>query len=620
MPTPPTTGHVILDGTPLIVEPGSYSKGPNALYGPAPLRLDSPINLSPLSTFKQDNFLGGMGAEHFKDTAMYYLGDADTRFGWAQCKTELTKAGTASLPVNTRKLWAIRPKNDGVAPALYYAAEDSGKLWRRPMGGNQIGNPILTYSFTSTTITALGRSFQGGMYGFHIGTKNGKIYSIASNSEALKTTPDLTLGNAVPITFLDSLGGRGDIAGAADGRLFKTTPTGYVSFGTVDMPVYDGEQWNQRMWVIGSDKVNRSALYVTDTVTTQEVFRWPAAFVAQKVILHSGQLYILGYTYDDEFDKQIGQLWSYNGSSMRLVFEVPDDIWKVNGFKTQYIAGADALKKWLAFGLAHKGVWFYDPEQDAVHPGPHLLGATENSGNYVSAVANFGGHLVAFNFNEDNFHFESSNKQYSPSYLMTSEYDAGFPGQLKTWVRARIRLKEPLPQGCTVQLQYTTQHIEQDITTSPVWQTFGTFATSGQTSFSVDLPGSAVSSQVIRFQLKLTPSPYTGTDDNKTPRVAAVEVDYLVVPDTKYGWSFRVLGSANFSRPDGQPYGITVPQLQIALDSVQRNSAKRWVNFTDEDGTVYKVQVVDIRIFKPVIDWTNPDGQFATWSMNLAEV
>jgi hypothetical protein len=317
-------------------------------------------------------------------------------------------------------------------------------------------------------------------------------------------------------------------------------------------------------------------------------------------------------------------LWSYNGSSMRLVFEIPDDIWRV-GTETYWpFVAATAYRKWLAFGFPHKGVWFYDPETDAIHPGPqpdfNLTFSRPIQGDFVASLIDYGGHLTMLQRNSPYLFFEDSVKHYIPSYLMTSEYDAGLPGQLKTWVRGRIRLKEPLPVGTTVQILYTTQHVEQDITTGPIWKTLGTFSTPGQTNYAVDIPGPPVSSQSIRFQLKLTPSPWTGNSDNKTPRVAALEVDYLVVPDTKYGWSFRVLGSANYSRPDGQPYGINVTQLQVLLDSVQRNSAKRWVTFIDEDGTNYKVQVVDVRIFKPVIDHSNPDSEFATWTVNLAEV
>lgn len=626
MPTPPTSGQVILDGIPLLVEPNTYSKGRDPLYGQAPLRLDNPINLSPVSTFRQATFRGGLGKEHFDDPEMYYLGDADTRFGWVQCKFALPVMKGTEFKDNDKGLFTVRATNAGQLPSLYSASWDGQRVYRRITLG---ANPQQLWKAPKSTIRALERSGQGLGYALNIGMANGDVYTMHTGGSVVTKDKTLVANNAV--TFFDSLSGRGDIAGVQDGSLWKKPPGGtWSKFATVDLPVYDGEQWNQRLWVIGHDRINRSALYATDTIVTQEVFRWPAAFVAEQIVLHYGRLYILGYTFDEEFDRQIGQVWSYNGSSMVLVLELPDDIWRVSPYTTQYFRGADTYKKWLAFGIAHKGLWFYDPEQDSLHPGPSPLNVADAIGNYVTNVVNFGGKLVVKLFNEKGVRGEATNnKRYVPSYLITSEYDAKLPGQLKTWVRVRLRLKEPMPAGTSVQVYYTKQHVEQDVTTGPPWIHAGTFNTYSagvlpltsrdKVVQSFDLT-SPVTTEAIRFMLKLTPSPWTGTDDNATPKVAALEADYIVVQDTKWSWQFRAYGAPGLEAVDGSAYTFaTAPALQAALEAPIRNADKKWVTFVDRDGVSYKVQVLDVR-FNPIEDPAAQAEGYLAVALTLGEV
>jgi hypothetical protein len=616
MPIPPTSGQVILDGIPLLIEPNSYSKGRDPLYGSAPLRLDQPVNLSPVSTFRQSTFQGGLGKEHFEDEEMYYLGDADTRFGWVQCRFVLPSTSSTDFLANDKGLFAIRSRDATTKPALYSASVDGQRLWIRDTVGS---NAHMIWEAPKSTIRALARSGLGGGYGLNIGLANGQVHIMHTGGRVVTLDRTLVVNQAV--TFFDSLAGRGDIAGVVDGTLWKKPAGGsWAKFATADMPVYDGEAWNQRLWVVGHDQINRSVLYATDTIVFQDVFRWPAAFVAEQIVLHYGRLYVLGYTFDSEFDRQIGQIWAYNGSSMVLVLEMPDDIWKVSPYATQYFKGADTYGKWLVFGIAHKGLWFYDPEQDALHPGAGFDGKTDAVGNYATNVVNFGGKLVAKVFNEKNLRGEATNnKHYAPSYLITSEYDAKLPDQLKTWVRVRVRLKEALPAGTDVQVYYTTQHVERDVTTGPPWVHAGTFNNHTKVVQAFDLT-KPVTAESIRFMLKLTPSPFTGKDDNSTPRVAALEADYIVVQDTKWSWQLRAYGAPGLEAVDGSAYTYTTAQaLQDALEAPVRNSDKKWVNFTDRDGKTYKVQVIDVR-FNPIEDPADMAGGYIAVQLTLGEV
>lgn len=619
----PVTGQVVLDGIPLLVEPNTYSKGEDPLYGRTPVRLDSPINLSPVSTFRQASFLGGMGQDKWDDEEMYYLGDADTRFGHAQCKFRLD-LGPGTGGDDRHKNVAVRPQAAGVLPRIYFAGDQTATLKRWNF---QTGQVVNAHTFATSTISALGRSFTASQYGLRIGMQNGDLWTIPHDSETVESESRFQDVDS-PITFINSLGARGDIAGAGNGTLWKSTGLQeWTNFAKVDMPVYDGEPWNQRLWIVGHDAAQRSCLYVTDTVTTQEVFRWDSAFEARGIQLHSGQLYILGWAYNDidtqgatnEFQGRIGQMWAYNGASMRLIFQVPDEIWEPTGFTYHGFYDATSHRKWLAFTMPHKGVWFYDPEQDAIHPGPSHQNPQVDNLDLPTNVLDFGGRLITFIYNQQSPRFQPKPVTYLSSYLMTSEYDAGLPAQRKVWLRARVRLKEPLPTGSAVQLYYTTQHTELDNTTAAPWVSLG-LVSAGQTTVTLDFPGPTNQpiSETIRLQLRITP----GTNGATTPRVEAIELDYMVVGDVKWSWNFQAIGGRQLRRPDGMEYEFAdASEVQAELEAAKRNSAKKWVGYIDKDGQTYNVQIISLTTYyRGGLDDRNRDGETAFFVLTLGEV
>lgn len=620
---PPITGQVVLDGIPLMVMPGSYVKGEDPLYGRAPLRLDAPINLSPVSTFQQRSFIGGMGQDKWNDEEMYYMGDADTRFGHIQCHYRLVEETGGSAGDNTHKNVAVRPKAASLLPRIYFAGDGTATLKRWNFQTGAIAN---AHTFATSTISALGRSFTASQYGLRIGMQNGDLWTIPHDSEAVESESRFTEVDS-PITFISSLGARGDIAAAGNGTLWKSTGLQvWTNFGKVDMSVYDGVPWNQRMWFVGHDQAQRSALYVTDTVTTQEVFRWDSAFEARAISLHNGQLYILGWAYNDidtegatdEFSGRLGQMWAYNGASMRLIFQVPDEVWEPSGFTNHGFYDAVSHRKWLAFTMPHKGIWFYDPEQDAIHPGPkHAVSQNDNL-NLPVNVLDFGGRLICFVYNGTHPRYQPKPVTYQSSYVILSEYDAGLAGQKKSWLRARVRCERDLLAGEEVELYYTTQRVEEDNSFDPKWTLLGT-VDSGVTTTVLQFPGPTNQpiSETIRLMVKLIP----GTGGATTPQVSAVELDYMVVPDVKWSWSFQAIGATDMVSPADQAYEYPdATSVQAALEAARRNSAKKWVTFTDQDGTDYNVQVASMTTYRRLLDPNEPDADQAVFSLTVAEV
>jgi hypothetical protein len=616
----PSTGQVVLNSIPLLVVPNTYARGTSALYG-RPGRLGDPQSFGPLSTWKQATYIGGLGQEKWTDSEMYFSSTADTRFGYAQCRHRLERATSGTGGETTEKLMVVRPVDVGPAARYLYSAKvGETTLYKRSslVGSNSNAGTL------PAGITALGRSFHGGQFGLHVGCSNGALYTIASGAD---TSPSAESGwdtGFGQVNFIDSLGPKGDIAGASR-SLYKHFQGKWSFVASTDMTVRDGEAWNQRMYVVASDNVDRSKLLVTDTITTQDIHEWPNGFVAKGITLHYGTLYITGYGFNEEHTRKIGQLWSYNGSSVRLVYSVPDEVWQQYAWNNWTFAKALSWDKWLLFSFPHRGLYTYDPEQDSLSPVCDLASVTDNEQNYVSALAVFGGRLVASNTNEAYAHWEDTDRQYVSSFLISSEYDAGLPIVSKQWLKARIRLAEPLPSGASVTLKIATTPIEyeDDPATNPDWQTVGTFSTAGDITkeFNISSVLGDFRSVVLRYSLTLTPTTWSAGTKNSTPKVSSVEVDFMPVEDMKYGWNFQAIGADDMRRPDGSVYThTTAAAVESALATYFRNDGHKVVTFTDKDGTDYKVKLGSLTQYVRNLDADNPDGEHIVFDVNVNEV
>lgn len=621
----PAGGQVILDGMPLLIQPGSYQRGESPLQAKAPLRGGSPISLSPFSTWKQESWEGGVGSQRWTDQAMYYHGSADTRHGYVQCNIGLQRNSGSTGGDNKGKLIAVRPISDSSTARLYEAGYGDTKLYRR---STLSAAPSLIKTF-SAGISALGRSYIGGMFALHIGLVNGETHVMASGGEttALRSAGDT---GSDRVTFIDSLGTKGDICSSGRSLFKLTAETNWKRFATVDLEVMDGEAWNQRMWFVGNDRQSKSKLYTSDTLSTQDVYTWPDGFLAWKIILHYGQLYIVGEGPNEGFNKSVGQLWAYNGASMRRVYEVPEWIWEPSSFVNWHFRTAVGYRKWLGFGFAHKGVFWYDPETDSMHPGPSLKGVTDDAGNYVTALATWGGQLIAGNFNETVAHYEKApEREFVTSNLVSSEFDAGLPGTDKLWTQCRIRFAENPPTGSTIKVYVTTQRIEADDLSNPDWKLVAQIDDTYRSFYGVkrnytlpivlNVDFADFRSQVLRYRLDLTPTTYSGSAANETLKVEAVEFDYVVLDDVKWAWSFNVL-AANELVYQGADYGQNAESVSETLAAMRRDPEKAVVFFTDRDGTEYTVRVTTFSETRYAPDPENPDGDHSIIQLGLAEV
>lgn len=624
---PPTGGQVQVDTVPLLLERGTYVKGDSQLWARGPLRQGSPITLGPASTWKQEDFSGGVGQTTWRDESMYYIGDADTRTGTVRCRWVLQRAGAGLATDNSYKLFAIRPRNETEIPRLYYASQGARDLYET--FDPSISTKIWTTPSSSHIIQAMGRGFAESEFGFHIGLQNGTLWYIPAGSSTVGAK--ITGDRPSSITFIESAMAKGDLAG--EGRaLWKWDKENdkWVGVGVVDLKIIDGEYWNQRWYFLGTDGRSRSTLYTTDLITVQPAHTWPNNFVANKLAVHNGVLYITGHTWHENSGRERGQLWAYNGDSITPVYEVPEFMMDGTGGLTRYhVRGPYSYRKWLIFAQADDGVWFYDPETDAIHPGPKLKGVTVDSGNFITATIVYSNRIFAANFNEVHFHHDpSAFREHAQSFLTTSEFDAGLPGQDKSWTEVRVRFIDPLPTGCSVDVYVTTQRVVGDNGGASPWQLLGTISTVGTTVGVLRIAGNGsfpdFRSKTLRLRLRLNPQTWAGgSTTNNTPEVAAVEVDYLVVDVAKWGWTFTAFAGKmprNLKVPGGADYALTPAQVETQLEALRRDPAKQVFTYTDKDGATYQVKMVSFQKNPDIVRRQGTGGETTYYSIGLAEV
>jgi hypothetical protein len=645
VPTPPTTGQVILDtgptGTPipLLLSPGTYARGESTIWARAPERQGDPINLGPASTWKQESFEGGLGQSRWRDAKMYYTGTSDTRDGTIRCRWGLDQIpGAPAVADNSKKIFAVRPVNEGDVPNLYYA-----QVGIAPAKVHALANPngphAERFATVTSTITAMARSFSGGMYGLHIGLNTGKFYLFHSGSITAVNDPvtDLTCSINMIVGGL----GKGDIAGCG-ADLYKWSVSKWVKIGYVGLGMRGGAYWNQRFFFIATDDHGRSVLYTTDMLTIQPVHEWPNNFVGTGVAVHYGRIYIVGYTghssfVGDEGRGRRGQLWAYNGNSMDLIYQIPEYMTGVGEdiHPNYHFYGPSSYNKWLIWGHGNRGVFFYDPETDSVHPGTFIGGAESGTGNWISETAVWQGRIVAGVFNARYPRWDSpSFRHYASSTLITSEFDAGLSGQDKVWTELRVRFAEPIPAGTTVQVHATTQRVEGDNGGAAPWVSLGTISSvlninntgdGGLLRIAGDINFPDFRSRVIRLRFTLTPTTYSAGVTNKTPEIAGFELDYFFTDNFKSGWTFvaEAVDVEDVRRPDGNEYTYTPAEVEALMWALRTNATKQVFEYTDKDGSKYQVKMVALTQSTDVPQELIEDGEISenhSFAVGLAEV
>jgi hypothetical protein len=605
MPTPPAAGVVTLDGTGLLIAPDSYVKSnASALYARAPVRQGEPQTLGPFSTWKQADWAGGIGRfRWYGDEAgasMFYWGTADVRDGYAQPRFTLQQRTEGLVNGASEKLLVVRAQNENSNPNLYFGSEGATYLRRV---ASLTGASTLMNMPNADLLTAMARSnaASASMYAMHLGAEDGSVYTIGHSSETINTK--LNGQAADTITMLAGGFGKQDIM-AAEQRLWKWREdnAGWSPVGNTDLDIIDGEFWNQRFYILGTDRRTLSCLYITDLITIQAVHIWPSNFRARGITLHEGVLYVTGFAYTDDNVSTVGQLWGYDGETMKLIYEAPAHFADQGpGGLTARFSKSVSYRQWLVFTHGYGGLFYYDPGKDAVLPGPSLKSMDLTTDGWVSNTIVYQNRLVAAAYNEALLNVEDpAFREYQASTIISSEFDAELPDQDKLWHEFRLRLKEPLPAGCSVTVEVTADQVYgTSFLAGGSWATVGTMAVAGEQTArfkaaAVPALANLRRSKTLRYRLTLTPATFSGSATNARPIVASFEVDYQVVPDVRWGWTFTVAARRTDMRMvGGAEYGETPESLEAKLETMLRDPEKQTVEFVDKDGTAYQVAVLD---------------------------
>lgn len=133
-------------------------------------------------------------------------------------------------------------------------------------------------------------------------------------------------------------------------------------------------------------------LYKYDGTIVTPVFRFPSRFEIHSAIVYDGKIFLAGGKYNYAGTAAVGQLYSYDGSTMRKIFSRPrDDEFETGRLNTFY-----KLMTWddkLYFSDNYTtGLFCYDAEFDAIHRAYNKSDVDGDDGTLVRGIHAFKDH------------------------------------------------------------------------------------------------------------------------------------------------------------------------------------------------------------------------------------
>lgn len=581
------------------------------------VRLGSPIDLGPDSSWNQTGWFGGYDQERWFDEYMFEAGNADVtdRVGrikmWPTfeilygskdrpeaCIGEMLTSGTGSGD-DTPLLTLERRRNAG------YTSAPGG--WRvvstMPLAPDIIGG--LTYD--PMAIAPLEADDPGGASSldgrFLIGCRDGRVYmydqtagTIAADTGAPAADVTKPVGHQALIGYNGSTYyGRGNILMR---RSFNNTGTpthtevktlaGVTGLRSLVV-------WQNRIWFLGIASGGRTALFTSDGVTAVSVIDFPPGFVGWTLHAHYGSLYVGGEIGVGTGGETIaGQVWRYNGASLTKLWEEeePDDAlqWGVRS-----MCSWDRFVAWGRHGsdlLGRKaGLWLYDAEEDALLEGPSMDMDANGATHYlVTSVAEWNGSvaiaiqdqrtitagtydypkLIAALRKDGQIRYtpagtwDGQSFGYTPAtvtqYVTSSTHDADLPGEDKVWQTGFIRCK--LPANTQVRIAVNVDGGTGTEVTVATITSNGDLGWRNERFRVDDSLGEHLVGVTLNYTVYLENTD-TATDSTANPEIDFIGFQYRPLPDRRRQWYMRVLASDGQERLDGTPNPLSTRQAIV---------------------------------------------------------
>ena len=214
-----------------------------------------------------------------------------------------------------------------------------------------------------------------------------------------------------------------------------------------------------------SDASGSSTLYKYDGDEVYPMYRFPSRFESHSMMVYDGKIFISGGKYNADRTASVGQLYSYDGLTMRKIFSKPrDDEFESGRLHTFY-----KLMSWddkLFFSDNYTtGLFVYDAEYDAIHRAFNISTLTGASGNvvrgihqykdrYYLAITSNGLYRVKLPGNYDTGGAGRCYGDFLYPYIQTSMFGGDFPSLQKLFYGIRL-WHSPIVSGQKFHLHFS---------------------------------------------------------------------------------------------------------------------------------------------------------------------
>jgi hypothetical protein len=497
-------------------------------------------------------------------------------------------------------------------------------------------------------------SFKDSPYALVLGTSGGHLYAVGKGFTTISATALLDpLGTGstfhvdgyfTAMTAWNNAEYYGVGHGSAGAEVWRLPSTDFTRyFDATCHYIVDFAVWNGRLWFIAVMKNRETKLFVTDGNTTSEAYKWKNHFWARALYAHWGSLYIAGgmSSYDETED--IGQVWRYGGSTMDLIAQFDDTglsdnpTWSpVSGNSSNRVDALGSFGKFLAVTMADRtmfdgtlkrGVWFYNPEEDAWHMGATITSDATTfpvSGNYAGSRTSFtdmqefdgalffGGENMAGKL----MYLRNDKTSYDKSFYRSSVFDGNVPNEDKVF--SRVVLDMELGPNAQVLLEYSTD-AGSTWTTATTFQNLTVGTIRQEYASNIGPSGAGVVGKSFQFRCTLYPGGgAVGAASASTPtHVYCTTVEYADARAPLFQWSFNVLCGKGSTGPDGTV--DTRDGQDIVSDMEALRDDQLVHTFTDVDEAQYAVKVTNVQVYRQVITQDDVDGLQAELSVTLTQ-
>ena len=654
--------HILIDNKPFLIRQGTYFKTQQP-FASIP-QFGKPVDLSPVKKWTQSSWKGGLGQRRMADAEMYDDGQVDSYSDTTVLQTppQLSSIGHANPQTNFFDLWAantafvfeVRATDDAHNAALYFLMSTSGgnafEIWKLTQTGGTLTRIGVMTSFQADAII---NSFHDDPHNLMIGgfSPSGELFRVTGGTDTLNATPlnNNSTGGGVfnqprVLCFAnyndaDYIGIGAASQGAKVYRMTSGSSWAISLFKDIDChAVLDMKTWNGRLWILAVLRNRETRVYVTDGNVVNLAYKWSNAFYGRKMFEFGGSLYIAGgrYSYDETLS--IGQVYRYNGSTIDLIGQFDDTGLTDNPVWTNtVVADVRAMGSWGKFlavgmnnrnhldGQSHRGIWLYDPAQDAWHQGTYKDASdTVHSGNFslatnvITDLREFDGALYLGMQDGAGllWYLKNSRTNFIKGMYRSSIFDAGLPQQNKLFTRLLLDLE--LPTNARVTAYYST---DEGVT----WSAGTNFDNTGAAArgiYTLNLGPSGAGVKAKSIQLRLDIFPGNGTAPGNSvgtvsTKVHSHMVEYADAPDLLYRWQFDIAAATHSTGPDNNEDARTGEQIHSDFVTLQDGLVH---TLTDVDGTTYAVFVDTGNTFRSVINPDSTSGIYSDISAVLVQV